>query len=268
MSRQASSADAAVIASVRHVDPEGTWRADHCAPSSNPLAHHACMGTIVPNWVSFDPTSWRCVVQLQRPLGTIAPTLEAEVLQVLAGADEPFTGRQVARLMPKHSTKGVNLALRRLVEQGVVESAPAGAANLYRLNRHHLATEHILALARLRDELLSRIRELVTPWQVPTELVVLFGSAARGQMRPDSDIDVFVVSDGVGSSSWNEQAHELAQRVRAWTGNDCRLLEMTPRQVREGASEDPVLLEIAQDGLTIHGEPGYLRRARAAASAS
>lgn len=204
-------------------------------------------------------------MQLQRPLGTIAPTLEAEVLQVLAGADEPFTGRQVARLMPKHSTKGVNLALRRLVEQGVVESAPAGAANLYRLNRHHLAAEHILALARLRDELLSRIRRLVTSWQVPAELVVLFGSAARGEMRPDSDIDVFVVSDGVGSSSWDEQAHDLAQRVRAWTGNDCRLLEMTPRQVREGAREDPVLLEIARDGLTIHGQPGSLRRARAAA---
>lgn len=152
--------------------------------------------------------------------------------------------------------------------QGVVEVSSAGAANLYRLHRDHLAAPHILALAQLRDELLSRIREVVTSWQVPAAWVVLFGSAARGEMRPDGDIDVFAVSDGVGSAVWDEQAQDLAQRVRSWTGNDCRVLEMTPRQVREGAATDPVLLAIAQEGLTVQGDRGYLRRAAAAARAS
>lgn len=158
-------------------------------------------------------------------------------------------------------------ALGRLAEQGVVEVSAAGAANLYRLNHDHLSAPHILALARLRDELLSRIREVVTSWQVSAEWVALFGSAARGDMRTDSDIDVFAVSDGVGSDSWDEQAQDLAQRVRSWTGNDCRILEMTPQQVREGAASDPVLLAIAQEGLTVHGDRGYLRRARAATRA-
>jgi len=207
-------------------------------------------------------------MQLQRPIGTVTGTLEADVLQVLSSADEPFTGRQVARLIPAHSSKGVSLALGRLAEQGVVVVAPAGAANLYRLNRDHLATPHILALARLRDELLARIREVVASWQVTVEWVALFGSAARGEMRPDSDIDLFLVSEGVGSGPWDEQAHALAQRVHSWTGNDCRILEMAPQQVREGAASDPVLREIALEGLTIHGDRGYLRRARAAARTS
>ena len=207
-------------------------------------------------------------MQLQRPLGTIAPTLQADVLLVLASADELFTGRQVARLIPERSQKGVSLALRRLVEQGVVEVTRAGAANLYRLNREHLAAPHILALAGLRDQLLSRIREVATAWQVQADLILLFGSAARGDMRTDSDIDLFVVTDGVGSSLWDEQAKDLAERVRAWTGNDCRILEMTPQQVRDGADTDPVLLAIGDEGLTVHGDRGYLRRARAAARTS
>ncbi len=47
--------------------------------------------------------------------------------------------------------------------------------------------------AALLQDLLERIRGVVQPTRV-----ILFGSAARGEMRPDSDIDVLVeVPDGV-----------------------------------------------------------------------
>ena len=46
---------------------------------------------------------------------------------------------------------------------------------------------------RLLDELVRRIVETVQPLRI-----ILFGSAARGQMGPDSDVDVLVVMpDGV-----------------------------------------------------------------------
>jgi len=38
------------------------------------------------------------------------------------------------------------------------------------------------------DELVRRIREVVEPLRI-----ILFGSAARGEMGPDSDLDVLVV---------------------------------------------------------------------------
>lgn len=38
------------------------------------------------------------------------------------------------------------------------------------------------------DELVRRIREVVDPLRI-----ILFGSAARGEMGPDSDLDVLVV---------------------------------------------------------------------------
>ena len=42
--------------------------------------------------------------------------------------------------------------------------------------------------AEILDELVRRIREVVEPLRI-----VLFGSAARGEMGPDSDLDVLVV---------------------------------------------------------------------------
>ena len=202
---------------------------------------------------------------LHQPLATITPTVDADILQVLAAADQPFTGRQLAGLIPQRSTRGVTRALQRLVDHGIVHVAPAGNANLYQLNRQHLAADHIVALSRLRDTLAERISDHVEHWQQPADLVVLFGSAARNQMGLDSDIDLFVVSDRVGAEAWDAQAHQLAQQVRTWTGNDCRILEMTPQQVTDGAGDDPVLAEIARDGQTLYGDASLLRRARAAA---
>lgn len=202
---------------------------------------------------------------LHRPLATIAPTVDADILQVLASADQPFTGRQLARLIPQRSTRGVTRALQRLVDHGIVRVSPAGNANLYELNRQHVAADPIVALSRLRDTLAERISDHVGHWQQPVDLVVLFGSAARNEMSLDSDIDLFVVSDHVGTDTWDTQAHRLAQQVRTWTGNDCRILEMTRQQVTNGAGDDPVLAEIAREGQTLHGDASLLRRARAAA---
>lgn len=202
---------------------------------------------------------------LHQPLATVTPTIDADILQVLASAEQPFTGRQLARLIPQRSIRGVTRALQRLVDHGIVQVTPAGNANLYQLNWNHLAADPIVALSRLRDTLAERISDHVEHWQQPADLIVLFGSAARNQMSLDSDIDLFVVSEAVGTETWDTQVQRLAQQVRSWTGNDCRILEMTPQQVADGAGDDPLLTEIARDGQTLYGDGSLLRRALAVA---
>ena len=127
------------------------------------------------------------------PAACVSPTVDADLLAVLAGAEAEFTGRQVHQVAGRHSEKGVSNCLHRLVGQGIVNARRAGEADLYSLNRHHLAAPHIVALAGLRHELLERVRAELAGWQEAPVFAALFGSAATGRMRLDSDIDLLVV---------------------------------------------------------------------------
>ncbi|MBK7624108.1 MAG: hypothetical protein IPJ14_15950 [Kineosporiaceae bacterium] len=77
-------------------------------------------------------------MEISRPMRIITAALDGDLLAVLARADHAFTGRQLARLAGA-SSEGARQALARLVVQGIVQREPAGAAQMYRLNREHLA---------------------------------------------------------------------------------------------------------------------------------
>ena len=100
-------------------------------------------------------------MDLARPLSVITPTLDADVLQVLAGANASFTAPQVHRFVGGRSESGVRRTLQRLVVQGIVHVTTTGRTNSYVLNRQHLAAEHVLGLTQLRTRLADAIAEAV-----------------------------------------------------------------------------------------------------------
>lgn len=202
-------------------------------------------------------------MQMQRPLAVITPTLDGDVLTVLAQADASFTPGQVARLLANASVEGIRRVLQRLARQGIVNVEQVGRAYTYRLNRDHLAAPAVLQLAAQRTTLLTRLEASLSGWAVRPVYGALFGSAARGQMRPDSDIDVFLVrTDDAPASVWDFQTGKLAADVTRWTGNDTRILDMAEIEVRtSAAAHDPVLVSIMEEGLTIAGPPAWLRTA-------
>lgn len=207
-------------------------------------------------------------MQVQKPLAVISPTLDGDVLAVLAQAEVTFTPGQVARLVQDASVEGIRKVLQRLAAQGILDVERVGQAYTYRLNRDHLAAEHIVALANQRTTLLSRIEQTLAGWAVRPVYGAVFGSAARGQMRLDSDIDLFLVRPGDSDEdAWETQTSELAHTVSRWTGNDTRILQMTETEARTGAAAgEPVLRSILDDALTVAGHPTWLRRQLRAAA--
>ncbi len=201
-------------------------------------------------------------MDLGRPLSVVTPTVDADVLAVLAGADAEFTPPEIHRLIGDWSEDGVRRALRRLVETGVVAVERKGNAFLYRLNRRHLAADAIVELAGLRHHFIRLLQETLEAWAEPPAHAALFGSAARRQMRVDSDIDVFVVrpADATDDGTWRAQLYALQEQASAWTGNDVRVLEYSESEVEAGlAAGDPVLSDIRQDGIWLAGR-STLRR--------
>lgn len=198
-------------------------------------------------------------MELSRPLAVITPTLDGDILRVLAQADAEFTTGDVHRVLNGPSIRGIQKTLERLTDQGIVSRRPAGRANLYRLNRQHLAAPHVIALAQQRDELLSRLSLEVAQWPRPPILGAMFGSGARGDHAVSSDIDVLLVRTDDGDvDEWDRHTDTLASLVTAWTGNDCRTLTFTESQICRRGPREPLLADVVREGIAFHGNVQWL----------
>jgi len=199
-------------------------------------------------------------VELSHPLAVVTPTLDGDVLAAMAQHDVSFTTGQLHRIMPRYSKAGIRKVLMRLTHQGIVDSERVGNAFSYRFNREHLAAGPIMELAALQRTLLSRIEERLQSWAFTPVYAALFGSAARGTMTPDSDLDLLLVrADGVPHLDWDQQVAALASDVTRWTGNDARPLEYSVNELA-GARTEPVLHDVLADGLTLAGSRAWLTR--------
>lgn len=198
-------------------------------------------------------------MDFQRPLSVVTPTLDGDVLGVLASADEEFTGRRIHRVLGRGSEQGVRRAADRLVVQGIVSRRQAGQAKLYSLNRRHLAARPIEQLATLRLEFVERLRGLAGAWEIPPTLAFLFGSVARGEAGSDSDVDLFVVRPPMPDGKdreWQAQLADLEWEAAAWTGNETRVVEY---EVADLA--DPEVRKVAK-GVLLEGIPIIGTRSR------
>lgn len=202
-------------------------------------------------------------MQLSKPFATVTPTLDGDVLAVLASADVPFTISQIQRILTTVSSEGIRKVLIRLTTQGVVLHDQVGRTNTYRLNTEHLAAEPIMALSRLTSIFLERLEEHLKEWGKELKYASVFGSAATGRMRLDSDIDLFLVRASTSELDdvWEQRVTELARQITAWTGNDGRIVEYSEDEVRTAAAAgEPLLDDVYRQGLTVAGTRSWMNR--------
>lgn len=205
-------------------------------------------------------------MNLSKPLTSLIPSLEGEVLTVLAGAEAEFTGAQIHQLIGSYSDRGVRKALDALAAQGIVLKKSAGAANLYRLNRDHLLAPAIKSIYAMRMEFFKKLSDVINGWELHPIASAIFGSAARADMNKESDIDLFLHRNDtveIGNPIWRRQLTELSVKVEAWTGNSLQIFELNNQEIDlELTSKDGVLHSIISDGHIITGKTGSLRYLR------
>jgi len=197
-------------------------------------------------------------MDLSNPIHSVIPSVQGDVLVTLARSGRPLSGRGVAELVSdRASPSGVKAALRSLVASGLVTAEPHPPVILYQLNRRHLAADGIESLANLRGRLIDSMREHIAAWTAPSRGAYLFGSTARGEGNVESDIDVLVVRpDGCDPDdpTWLGQLHDFASDVTAWTGNDCRIIESSEKEVGELlASSDRLARDLRSDAIILSG---------------
>jgi predicted nucleotidyltransferase len=200
-------------------------------------------------------------MQLSKPFKTITPTLDGDILAVLARQDTTFTTGQLHRILVRPSEEGIRKVLRRLTKQGIVQSDRVGNAYAYRLNRDHLAADCIIGLARLQETLLSRLKSRLESWEVPPIYAAVFGSAARGSMTAESDLDLLLIRPHeVHDVLWETHVNDLVSDMNRWLGNDVRPLQFTGVELASRGADEPVLQSVLEEGLTVAGSRTWLAR--------
>jgi predicted nucleotidyltransferase len=102
---------------------------------------------------------------------------------------------------------------------------------------------------------------MLATWDPAPAYAAVFGSAARGTMRFDSDIDVFLVRpDKCDQAKWEDLVAALPAKIAEWTGNDVQVLEFTESEVRHAGTDETVLADIRDHGLTVAGSGAWLAR--------
>lgn len=197
-------------------------------------------------------------------LSVVTPTLDAWVLRVLVQTTRPLSGRQIARLVKQGSLGGVQKALARLVEQGIVLADTHPSVTLFTLNREHLGAGSVIELAQLGASLVERLRGLIQGWDVQPQHALLFGSAARQDGDTSSDVDVLLIhahNRRQQVSLWAQHVDDLATKVRLWTGNDAAIVDLSADDLdRMQDNDEAILRGWRRDGIQLAGAPLHQRQ--------
>jgi predicted nucleotidyltransferase len=98
--------------------------------------------------------------------------------------------------------------------------------------------------------------------------ICLFGSLARGEAKPESDIDVLVVAEGLPNDAGlrYKKAFEIKKKLKETevykklkkANKPCLISEiyLTPKEVEK---HPPILLDIIEDGIILYDKKEFLK---------
>lgn len=169
------------------------------------------------------------------PIRSVIPSLDGPVLQALSRSNAPTSLSDLHRRAAEGSVSGVRRVLERMVEHGLVLREPGG----YVLNRQHLAADAVLHLTSLHGRFRERLRGWIDTRQEPIVAVGLYGSMARRDGSPDSDVDLVVVTTEETGTALRD---ELSAAVEEWTGNSAQVVVLTSEEVGQLRAQDAGIL--------------------------
>ncbi|MEW6222418.1 MAG: nucleotidyltransferase domain-containing protein [Candidatus Hadarchaeota archaeon] len=150
------------------------------------------------------------------------------VLRTLVTYTKEFTSRELSGLCGV-STPGVINILTLFERHGFIQSRRIGNSILWKLNgKNYLAESVILPIFEAESRLINHLKRRISAIAKghPIQKAVIYGSVARGNERPDSDIDLMLIVKEKGK--WLEDfKNKLREAVLKLFGNALSILVCT-----------------------------------------
>ncbi len=193
---------------------------------------------------------------IERAFGSRAKVRILEVL--FTNPDGEFTGRELAREIDFTPARAHSI-LKELVSENLVKMRRKGRSYLFSLNKDSFLAEKLsyifsvghLPLRKLEDIISSRVskKHIVS--------IVLFGSIAHREEKPDSDIDLFcIVNDEVDKENVRKRLLELNDLTIRLFGNSVSPTISTISEFRRNFKKGEALVkEILRESVLLYGKP-------------
>lgn len=197
---------------------------------------------------------------LDQILGT---TTKVRILRTLLPLSSPVSGTEARRLAGVRSVKAMWAALDELTELGILRREQTRGTHLYRTNHEHHLAASLTALfeaeatrpVEVRDAMRSALESAGLLDAVRS--AVLYGSNARGEAGPRSDLDVLVVTrDAADVGPVRDVLLDAGRSIEARFGPSLSAYVLAEDRVRERYRDgDPLMHTIGEEGRELFGTP-------------
>lgn len=212
---------------------------------------------------------------LYHPLDQIlgSPAL-VRVLRVLAGHGSSLGVSDIAR-RTRLALPSTRAALRRLLEMELVTGVGAGRSMACALRSAHPLAAAVTALfaaeRQQADTLLEAIRVAAAELRPPPLAVWLYGSVARGDDTPMSDVDIALASALPEPSAQADTLRDAIATALPTRGHRVSVIAFAPADVRRLAADGAeIWTELVRDAAVLAGDDpiGVLEHVTAAGASA
>jgi uncharacterized protein len=163
-----------------------------------------------------------------------------------------FTEREIASQI-KMSPNTVNLALRDLTETNVFHFKRIGKTHIYSCNKNSVLYPFLSDIFKGERKILDKLTDSLRVTLTGAELVLIYGSFAKGEEDAGSDIDILVVTkDKVKVRNALEQ---LNQKALDQYATPLSYAIYTIKEFEKNKTK-PFIRNALDEGLTIIGNGG------------
>lgn len=196
-------------------------------------------------------------MDFRHPIEAAIPGAQGRVIAALLETSGELNLRTIARVA------GVSIAqasrvLPGLVELGMIERREVPPSSLFRLVPEHVATRALLDLANSRAVVMIEMGRAASKIRPAPVSLIVFGSFARGDSEPDSDIDVIIVRpSGIDTDDdrWTQTVERWRATVSRVAGNPVEILNVDADAVAAKLSSRTQLWrDLQRDGQVVFGE--------------
>jgi len=202
-------------------------------------------------------------MQFQHPLDRVLNSeYKVRILRFLCRKGGEWIGRRLAAALSMNPVTA-HRALRDLDQATVLDFRKVGSHFLYSLRDDHCLVREILRPlfereARTQERLLDLLkREFRTNLRSSVVAAAIYGSIARGQERPTSDIDLLVlVSSAHAKRDVRDALDRVGEEVMRTFGNPLALYVNTVHEAQQKARRGlPVFKNILREHHLLWGRP-------------